>query len=245
MFLNFNKKPTLAQLIPKNYCDIHSHLFPSIDDGAQNVRESYALLSEIKKLGFYEVITTPHTLPGLWNNTPETIEAASQVLQNEFPELCTDLRLGYASEYLLDESLISRAEENRLLCLKDRYLLVEMSFLNPHIGVFDLIFTLQQQGYMLVLAHPERYVYYHDQFYMYEKLKNAGCYFQLNLLSTVGYYGTPVTHVAQKLLAAGMIDFVGSDIHTMRHIAAFQHKIKIQAHPVLEQAMHANYLFIK
>lgn len=244
MFLNFKKQPTLAQLIPRNYCDIHSHLLPSIDDGAQNVAESQALLSEVKKLGFYKVITTPHTLPGLWNNTPETITGAYEVLQHEHPELCSELSVGYASEYLLAESMISCAEENSLLCLKDRYLLIEMSFLSPHIGVFDLIFTLKQQGYVPVLAHPERYLYYHNHFNMYENLKNAGCYFQVNLLSTVGYYGPSVTNMAQKLLAAGMVDFVGSDIHKMRHIAAFQQKIKIKAQPALEQAFQANRLFL-
>lgn len=244
MFFNFKKKPTLASLIPNNFCDIHSHCLPHIDDGAQNVAESKILLREMRALGFSKIITTPHTLPGVWDNTPETIEGAYHTLQNSLPELCAEVHLGFASEYLLSKSIIPRAETNSLLCLKDRYLLVEMSYLNPPLGLFDIIFELKQLGYLPVLAHPERYLFYHQAFGMYEKLKAAGCYFQLNLLSAVGFYGTSVAQVADKLLDRKMIDFVGSDIHNKRHVAAFQHEVKVKSQKNLEEAISANQLFM-
>lgn len=244
MFLNFKKKPTLASLIPNSYCDIHSHILPGIDDGAPDSTKSHTLMTEVQKLGFAKVIATPHTFPGLWNNTPETIMNAYGILQAEQPALCKALQLDYASEYLLTQHIIAPAEQDQLLCLKDRYLLVEMSYLNPPLGLFEIIFELKQHHYIPVLAHPERYLFYYNSFNMYEKLKEAGCYFQLNLLSSVDYYGASVTELSQKLLSAGMIDFVGSDIHKMRHVQAFQQKIKVKAQTALEEAIARNKVFI-
>jgi len=105
---------------------------------------------------------------------------------------------------------------------------VELSYLNPPIQLYNILFDLQIAGYRPVLAHPERYLYYHQQFRDYEKLKNAGCQFQLNLLSTVGYYGVEVAKAAENLLKKGMIDYVGSDVHHGNHIKAFSNKILLK-----------------
>ena len=64
IFNLFKSKPTLKELIPKEFVDIHSHVLPGIDDGAKNVEESLLLISEMKKLGFSKVICTPHIYPG-------------------------------------------------------------------------------------------------------------------------------------------------------------------------------------
>lgn len=69
-----------------------------------------------------------------------------------------------------------------------------------------------------VIAHPERYSYYHVQFHNYEELKDRGCLFQVNLLSLCGYYGNPIKKVAEKLLKNKMIDFVGTDMHHQNHL---------------------------
>ena len=135
----------------------------------------------------------------------------------------------------------SRAQN--LLCIKERHVLVEMSYLNPPLALYDMLFQLKQDGYLPIMAHPERYSFFHDDFKQYEKLKAAGCMFQLNLLSTVGYYGTSVTTSAEKLLARGMIDFVGSDIHHQRHISSFQSKLRVKSVDALEHAFSQNSYF--
>jgi len=71
--------------------------------------------------------------------------------------------------------------------------------------LYDILFDLQVAGYKPILAHPERYSYYHNNIDEYQKLKNAGCSFQLNLLSTVGYYGADVAKAAEKLLMSGKL----------------------------------------
>jgi protein-tyrosine phosphatase len=63
-----NKKPYLKDLIPNNYVDIHSHLLPTIDDGAKSIENSLELITNLKKFGFSQFITTPHIMKDVWDN---------------------------------------------------------------------------------------------------------------------------------------------------------------------------------
>ena len=86
-------------------------------------------------------------------------------------------------------------------------------------------------------------LFYHSKPKEFDKLKKAGCLFQMNLLSSVGYYGKDVTMIAEKLLNNNLIDFVGSDIHHKNHVAAFQNKVMIKNHKTLEETMTKNMFF--
>ena len=239
----FKTKPKLAALIPSNYVDIHSHVLPGIDDGAKTMEDTRFLLDGMAQLGFSKSITTPHTMGNVWNNTSETIKEALEAVQTHLQVPAQKLHLQAASEYFLDESLMKRIGENALLTLKDNYVLVEMSYLNAPLQLYDFLFELQLKGYQLILAHPERYSFLHGKKKEYAKLKKAGCMFQLNLLATVGYYGKDVCEIADYLLKEDCYDFVGSDIHHAQHLASFDKKIKISNPKILEQVMAKNQFF--
>ncbi len=239
----FKSKPKLASLIPSNYVDIHSHLLPGIDDGAKSIEDSKFILESMISFGFNQVITTPHTIKTVWDNTKEGILTTKEKLTNDLPDETSQVKLRVASEYMMDENFVQLFKSEKLLTLKDNYVLVEMSYLNPPIQLFDILFELQLEGYKPVLAHPERYTFYHNKPKEYEKLKKAGCLFQMNLLSSVGYYGKDVAQAANKLLENNMIDFVGSDIHHEHHVAAFQNKIIIKNQKEFEKAISNNTFF--
>ena len=147
-----------------------------------------------------------------------------------------------SSEYMMDESFIERLQNQPLLTIKDEIVLVEMSYLNPALDLKNILFQLQMKGYTPLLAHPERYLYFHNTKKDYTLLKDLGCLFQLNLLSTIGYYGKPVADAADYLLSNNLIDFVGSDIHHKRHVDGFQEKIKIKSKNQLIEAIAKNAL---
>lgn len=239
----FKPKPNLKDLIPENFIDIHSHLLPGIDDGAKTTDDSKVILENMISFGFSQVITTPHTIKTVWDNTPKSIADAYEIVKNELPNLHEKVNLKSASEYLMDENFVRLFQTEKLLTLKDNYVLVEMSYLNPPINLYDILFELQVEGYIPVLAHPERYTFYHNNFKEYEKLRKAGCLLQMNLLSSVGYYGKAVAETADKLLGNTMIDFTGSDIHHNNHIKAFEDKLKIKNIASFEKAMLNNVFF--
>ena len=236
----FKSKPKLAELIPSGYVDIHSHVLPGIDDGAKTVEDTQYLLEEMRQLGFTKVITTPHTMNNVWDNTPESIQNA---LTKTKSELSLPFEIEAASEYLLDESVITKAKNKELLTVKGNFVLVELSYLNAPIQLYDFLYQLQLSGYHVVLAHPERYTYFHSNKKEYQKLKKAGCLFQLNLLSTFGYYGKDSAEIANYLLKKDLYDFTGSDIHHKNHIKAFQNKVIIKNYKLLEETMRKNVFF--
>ncbi len=139
----FKSKPKLAELIPSGYVDIHSHVLPGIDDGAQKIKDAEFLLESMIDFGFSKVITTPHTMKNVWDNTTETIKNAHYLVQKELPELSKKVALNCASEYFLDENLIRLAQQEKLLSLKDNFILIEMSYLNAPIQLYNFLFELQ------------------------------------------------------------------------------------------------------
>lgn len=215
----FNKKIPLKDLYPNNYVDIHSHLLPGIDDGAKNLEDSIDLIERMDKQGISNFRTTPHVLGDIWENSSSTIKEKEALLRKELEvrEL-NHINIHACAEYMMDDNFSKLLEKNDILPLKDNYILVEMSFFNPPFNLDDILFQIQLKGYIPVLAHPERYSFYHNQFSTYEKLIEAGCLFQLNILSLTEQYGDKVTKTALKLLKQGMYTFVGSDTHHKRHL---------------------------
>ena len=237
MIFNLLKsKPALKELIPKGFVDIHSHILPGIDDGAKNVMESFELIKKMKNLGFSKIIGTPHTYPGLYNNTSETIKKSYDNLKKKLPK---NTNIDYASEYMLEKSIIEKARNNKLLCIKDNYLLIEMSFISEQAGLYEIIYEIVVNGYRPILAHPERYLYY-SSLKDFFKLKKHGCFFQANLLSSTDYYGISVRKNLDRLLKNQLIDFSGSDIHNISQIEGFEKKVKCREIKELEKIIGNN-----
>ena len=169
--------------------------------------------------GIKNIITTPHVLGDVYPNTPEIIKRALKEVRAALQERnMTDISIDAAAEYMLDEQFSAILEKDKLLTLKDNYVLVEMSYFNAPINLYELLFEIQLKGYKPVLAHPERYNFYHHDMKQYYKLKTSGCLFQLNLLSLTEHYGKQVQKTAEKLLKEHMYDFAGTDVHHQNHL---------------------------
>lgn len=241
MFGFFKKKKTLKELIPQNFIDIHSHLLYGLDDGSKSLQESQSLIADLKSFGFIQFITTPHTTPLVWENTKDQILDQYGKVRAELNMSESELRV--ASEYLIDDSFLKRLENEKLLTLKDNYVLIEMSYINPPIQLYKIIMELNSQGYQPVLAHPERYNFYKNDYDSFKRLKSAGCLFQMNMLSSTNYYGSGITAIADYLLKENMYDFAGSDVHHQKHINAFNSEIKLKNVDAFESVLNRNVFF--
>lgn len=243
MFTLFKSKPVLKDLIPDNHIDIHSHLLPGIDDGARTFEDTLRLTQALQSFGVSQFITTPHIIQYVWDNTHEQILSKKETTVLELEKNKITIPFKAAAEYLMDDQFVRLFQSHDLLTLKDNYVLVEMSYINAPIQLYSILFDLQVAGYIPVLAHPERYLFYHNNFNEYQKLKRAGCLFQLNLLAVVGYYGTEITKIAEQLLAKGMYTYVGSDVHHDSHIASFNQKVHLKDLTSLKEAIANNQFF--
>jgi tyrosine-protein phosphatase YwqE len=200
-------------------CDLHSHLIPGIDDGSPDMETSLQLIRGLADLGYKKVITTPHVNGDIFPNTPESIRAGRDAVAAALQEARIDVSFHAAAEYLMDDRFVRALDAGEpFLTLKGNLLLVELSFAVPAINLKELLFQLQVKGYQPVLAHPERYLYFGANKGWYDQIREAGCLFQLNLLSLIGYYGKDARHLADHLIKKRYFDLLGTDLHHERHL---------------------------
>lgn len=200
--------------------DMHNHLLPGIDDGSESVETSLFLAKGLSDLGIKRSISTPHIIQGVHPNTKATIAQAHNQLKDALLTQGSALEVLAAAEHMIDDGLQVLLRENELCVMPGGYVLIEMSYLAESRSLFQTIFDIQSLGYKPILAHPERYGYYHQNPDMYKKIKDTGCLLQLNLLSVSRYYGVDVKNAAMNLMKLGMYDFVGTDMHHEKHLNA-------------------------
>jgi len=228
MFHIFSKKKFLVDYL-QNFVDIHNHILPGIDDGAKNVQESIDLIHGFKELGITNLVATPHIMSNLYPNTKETIATSMDLLTNEM--LANDLKdisIEAAAEHMIDDNFEDLLLSGEIMPMRKNYLLVEMSYLQASINFDDAIQNIMKKGFFPILAHPERYGYWHTNKANYSKHKKKGVQYQLNLLSLSDYYGPEVHKMALYLLDHGHFDYIASDIHRLEQLEALK-EIKIKA----------------
>ena len=215
MFSFFKSSKTKA---PTLKVDLHSHLIPGIDDGSQSMEESLTLLEGIEALGYEKVITTPHIMLDAYRNTPEIIHSGLASLRKAAGEADIKVEIDAAAEYYLDDGFLDLLEKGNMLTIKDKYLLFETSYVSKPIQLEEMIFEIAAAGYQPLMAHPERYRYIKNPLKEYSRFKDLGVMFQVNLNSFGGHYGKSAKVLVEMLSKAGMIDFLGSDIHHKKQV---------------------------
>lgn len=200
--------------------DIHSHLVPGVDDGADSVETSIKLIEGLLDLGYKKLVTTPHIHPDYYPNNRTTLMSGFNKLQQAVKSKKLLVELGCAAEYYVDFDFNKVIETGDLLTFNGNYLLVEISMFSQPPNLFENIFQARIKGYQPIMAHPERYVYCRLE--TFEKMKDFGCLLQINALSLSGHYGKEVKDLALKLLKNKLIDLLGTDLHHERHLDALR-----------------------
>ncbi len=219
----FNRSRTFMADFSAIGTDIHNHVIPGIDDGSPSLQESLRMLRLWEELGFRKVVTTPHVITSAYPNTRETILGQMFSLQEKIEEEGINIILEASGEYHIDYEFLERLENNELIPIgRRRLLLLELPFQKPAFPVEEILKKVRGAGYEPVIVHPERYVYLMGRIKQYEALKNSGVWFQLNLLSLIGQYGLPAKMAARQLIDAGMIDLAGSDAHHSGHLESLR-----------------------
>ena len=212
--------------------DMHSHVLPGIDDGAQTPEESIVLVKKMVSLGIKKIIATPHIMADYYRNTAETINAALAILKEAIKKENIAVEIEAAAEHYFDETFEKRIDDKRLMTMGDNYVLFEFSFINQPPNMLPVIQKLNDLGYKPILAHPERYPYFDvDQ---YRTLKGWGLDFQLNTISLTGYYGKESKKLAEALVDNELVDFISSDMHHPRHAEAFKNALRM---PYIEKLL--------
>jgi tyrosine-protein phosphatase YwqE len=219
MFSFFRKKFQAEVDFSFLHTDMHSHLIAGIDDGAKSIEDAMLMIRALSGMGFKKIITTPHIFKDYYPNTPETILAGLEKIKNAIVKANLAIEIEAAAEYYMDyylEELLSNKEQ--LLTLDKNKVLVEFSTFAAPANAHKMIFKLKTLGYQPVLAHPERYIYFKDAVAEIKKIRDYGCFLQVNLLSLSGYYGAKQKSLGIKLIKSGIVDYLGTDLHNIKQL---------------------------
>jgi tyrosine-protein phosphatase YwqE len=185
--------------------------------------ESVLLAKYQAKWGFKKVVCTSHRV-GKYPNMPDDIKRTCAALQEELIKQDVPLELTPSMEYrLIPETWPETLEKGYLLPWEGNHILIELPIHKAsrigNIVPEDEIKRLLDMGYQPVLAHPERYLYLDMD--RYHSFKEAGVMFQRNIGSLEGLYGEAVSVRAEALMAEGLYDTQGTDLHNERYAQFF------------------------
>lgn len=228
-FFRSKKKTPVYQGFSWLKQDIHSHILPGIDDGSPDIDTSLDLLRSLSDAGINQFICTPHVIGDMYHNTPQTINDALARLKKAVKENGMSTEISAAAEYMMDDHFLELLRKKEpLLTLGKNYILTELSYSSPPQKLEQISFEIHVNNYQPVMAHPERYPYYHKNYDAYSRMKELGFLLQVNLLSLTGYYGKYVMKAARFILDNDLADFVGTDLHHFNHLQVLTDKKSIK-----------------
>lgn len=219
--------------------DVHSHLLPGIDDGSPNIETSINIIRELKTLGLKKLLLTPHVSADMFPNSSEIILQKLEELKVAVKEQDIDIELAASGEYFFDEQFIELYRNNQLLTFGQKYVLVELPHYTLPLNIYDVFFDMKTHGYKVIIAHPERYSYFYYSFKNFEKLKQQDLLFQCNIFSFSNYYSFYTRKIAERMMKNNMINFVGTDIHSIKQIEILKKGLK---NKFLQQLIESNLL---
>ncbi len=199
--------------------DIHCHILPGVDDGAQSLGDAIAMARMAANCGVTDLAATSHFRGDEQGMTRlATLYRQFRRLENAIAQEKIPLRLHPGAEILCLEQTLDLARENQLPTLGDtRYVLCEFLFDAPGTYMDDLLEGIAEAGYLPVVAHPERYESIQQDPRRVQRWFRRGYVIQLNKGSILGAFGSRAEDTARLLLERGFVHLIASDAHSPRH----------------------------
>ncbi|MBR3817967.1 MAG: hypothetical protein IKJ41_02360 [Clostridia bacterium] len=197
--------------------DIHCHILPGFDDGADNIEESLRMARIAAGGGTKAIIVTPHSnIPDSYQNYLDKFYVDTfKELKAKIKEQKIPLEIYPGHEIFATDDIIEPIKRKRLLTLcGSDYPLVEFGFRERSESVYQKLQILVAEGLTPIIAHPERYAFVFENGSAPLILKKMGCLLQVNKGSLKNKFGSNAYDVSQALIRREVADFVASDAHS-------------------------------
>ena len=200
--------------------DIHSHLIYGVDDGSRSIEESIEILQKLKQIGFDNVIITPHFIENSeYSSTNSEKEEKLLDIKGSLKSNNVDINIHIGNEIFINENIVELIDKGSIETLADtNYLLIELPFHNKILNLDDILYEIKHKGYIPIIAHPERYSYFQENYDLVDELREEGILFQSNYASIIGYYGKEAEKLLKYMLKHKYVDYLGTDIHRIDKI---------------------------
>lgn len=202
----------------KGLIDIHCHLVPGVDDGADTLYDAGKILQMEYWNGVSAVIATPHFRPGMFETTQEKVDRQFQKVAQMAGKSRSGMRVYLGCEYHSAPSLVTDLKEGRRPTMAgSRYVLVEFSGRHTYTQIRNQIYELTAAGYRPIIAHAERYPCLVNDPLLIEELVNAGAQIQLTAASVMGEAGRSSKRFCKKMLKEHYVTYIATDAHDITY----------------------------
>ena len=204
------------------FCDLHTHILPGVDDGAQTMAHSLDMLRNAAASDITTVVVTPHcSVPGYFDNFyTKDLKDRFSALQQAAADIPVHLLLG--AEVRVTERIIPLLDEGMLPTINNsRYLLTEFPIDFPAMLFPRVLEQLLARNVVPLIAHPERYDAVCEAPLIVEKWLEMGCHLQVTGGSILGKFGKNCQRATRKLLQNGLVCCVASDAHNVTRRSNF------------------------
>ena len=210
--------------------DIHSHILFDVDDGSRTLDESIKLLKQMTKVGFKNVILTPHYIKGSeYNSKNEEKKDKLKYIQKRLQDENININVFLGNEIFINKEIAELINNDIIHTLNNtKYILVELPFHNQIVALEDIIYELKIKGYIPIIAHPERYTHFQKNYKEVDRLREEGFLFQANYASILGCYGKDSQKLLKYMLKKHYIDYLGTDIHRLTNTNVIDNFKKIE-----------------
>jgi protein-tyrosine phosphatase len=200
--------------------DLHSHILPGIDDGANTLSDALAMAEQSIACGVTHMVCTPHIHQGVFSNSLETIKPVFDTFVTELHDRELPLKLAFSCEVRLCPEVMRWVSDIQLPYLgrwnKQPVLLLELPHSHVPPGVENLVKWLHKNRIQTVIPHPERNRDIIADYRKASHLKALGCLFQVTAGAFTGRFSDKVYQTASRLLNDDYIDYISSDTHSVK-----------------------------
>ncbi|AMA71669.1 MULTISPECIES: tyrosine-protein phosphatase [Aneurinibacillus] len=197
--------------------DIHNHILWGLDDGAQCPEDTLALAKDAVQNGITHVIATPHHKDGKYENPAPLILQKTDEANRLLKEHVIPLTIFPGMELHLYGDILRdfRAAERTLLTMNETqlYVLIELPCDHVPAYTYRLLFDMQVEGYLPIIAHPERNQEICERPIILHRMVEEGAFAQLTAASVIGQFGSRLQNISRKLIEHDLIHFIASDAH--------------------------------
>ena len=195
--------------------DLHSHLIPGVDDGAQTLEDSLKLAKLAVEEGIEHIVLTPHHRNGQFNNYAETIVKQTEELQQAYDKAGIPLTVYPGQEIRLTESFMDDLFDQKLLSLDGggKYYLIELPTKRVPTIAKEYLQMMIDHGITPIIAHPERNAEIMKDYSILQEFIEMGCIGQLTAISFSGNIGEEFLNVARDFIRLGLVQIMSSDVH--------------------------------
>lgn len=199
--------------------DFHTHILPNIDDGSRSIDETFNLIKEAKEVGFDGIILTSHYIENFYETDVPERDVWVKAISENLGAKGIDTDLYLANEIYISENMMGLLEQRKASTINNScYVLFELPLNEEPLNLYDVIYSLQENKLIPILAHPERYSFVQKEPELIYDLIEKGCLMQANYGSIIGQYGVKAEYIVKKFLENNMIHFLGSDVHRQNSI---------------------------